>query len=164
MKTKITKDQRRAAMYARIQQHGETLLDLFPNASERDPVKLCKKLRRLELKAQRFAVDLCNGDIQQDADGAFYRQWGRGTVGPFLTSKTNEKEQIEKSLCNLLRMTHSDTVANGFFINQDPRGYALKLSDDYVKGFNNARDAQGKPRLYTDWGGYGILAPDLSND
>jgi hypothetical protein len=39
-------------------------------------------------------------------------------------------------------------TGNAVLINGDPRGYALKLEP-----------AQGLPR---DWGGYGLLAPDLT--
>jgi len=36
----------------------------------------------------------------------------------------------------------------------DPRGYALKLDDEWTRA--NA------PHIHRDWGGYGILAPDLT--
>ena len=39
-------------------------------------------------------------------------------------------------------------------INTDPRGYALKIEDSYVK--------EQKLDIHRDWGGYGILAPDFS--
>lgn len=42
------------------------------------------------------------------------------------------------------------TIPEGFFWNLDPRGYALKI--DPEKG--------GVVGLMTDWGGYGILAPE----
>jgi len=38
------------------------------------------------------------------------------------------------------------------FFNSDPRGYALKIKDDYTRDIT----------IYRDWGGYGILAPDFS--
>jgi hypothetical protein len=31
-----------------VKRHGESLLAAFPNATERDPIALCKKLRRIE--------------------------------------------------------------------------------------------------------------------
>lgn len=40
------------------------------------------------------------------------------------------------------------------FLNGDARGYALKIHDSYVKEHNL--------KIHTDWGGYGIIAPDLS--
>ena len=39
------------------------------------------------------------------------------------------------------------------FVNGDPRGYALKIDDSYVKKFNL--------KIERDWGGYGIIAPDF---
>lgn len=42
------------------------------------------------------------------------------------------------------------------YINFDPRGYALKIDDGIMR-------EQGY-QLMTDWGGYGLIAPDLTND
>lgn len=33
---------------AAVMEHGKQLLAIFPSATERDPVKLCRKLRKLE--------------------------------------------------------------------------------------------------------------------
>ena len=41
-------------------------------------------------------------------------------------------------------------------INGDPRGYALKIDDQIVRDMGLD--------ITTDWGGYGILAPDLTED
>jgi len=41
----------------------------------------------------------------------------------------------------------------GFFINYDARGYALKISDKVVK--------DEKYNISQDWGGYGILSPQI---
>jgi hypothetical protein len=38
------------------------------------------------------------------------------------------------------------------FINFDPRGCALKIKSEAVEGV----------KIYKDWGGNGIIAPDLS--
>lgn len=40
------------------------------------------------------------------------------------------------------------------FWNRDPRGYSLKIDDDFIR--DNARD------FYKDWGGYGIIAPTFT--
>ena len=40
------------------------------------------------------------------------------------------------------------------FINGDPRGYALKIDDEHVKRHNLT--------IHRDWGGYGILAPEIT--
>ena len=40
------------------------------------------------------------------------------------------------------------------FINGDCRGYALKIKDQYVR--------ENNLKIQTDFGGYGLIAPDLS--
>ena len=59
-------------------------------------------------------------------------------------------ERTEKAVVKLL----GDVVP--VYINADPRGYALKIDDKIVR--------DRKLDVYKDWGGYGILAPDLSRD
>jgi hypothetical protein len=43
-----------------------------------------------------------------------------------------------------------------YILNKDARGYALKIDDDYMR--------ENSIALYSDWGGYGIIAPDLTTD
>lgn len=42
------------------------------------------------------------------------------------------------------------------YINRDPRGYALKIDDECKRKYNL--------EIYTDMGGYGILAPEFNGD
>ena len=122
---------KREQMNERIAKHGEHLCIIFPERTIPDPVKLCKSLRRLELKASAITLALCNGTTdQEEADQAL--------------------EKIE----------HAVNAVTGFaragvpvFINRDPRGYALKIEEEWTRA--NA------PRMHRDWGGYGIVAPDL---
>src|SRR3990172_5002755 len=44
-----------------ILSHSRQLLAIFPQATERDPLALCKKLRRIEAKATAIGLQLCNG-------------------------------------------------------------------------------------------------------
>jgi hypothetical protein len=51
---------------------------------------------------------------------------------------------------------------NALYINSDPRGYALKINDDYIR---DHKDDHGSiysylNRMECDFGGYGILCPD----
>ena len=124
-------------IYERIISHGQNLLALFPEATERDPVQLCKKLRRIEGEAERAAIDYCNGVIDADAMDAA------------------ENAALAK-LESLLGFTRAGVPV---FINRDPRGYALKIEDSWVRGYTGKGG-----KIDTDWGGYGILAPDLTND
>ena len=142
-----------------ITRHGESLLAAFPSATEKDPVALCKKLRRVETAANRFATDYCNGDIQADDNNeVFYRHYGRGTNGPFLTEKVDGPEKFLRRVRAILGITSEKAKEIGLFVNLDARGYSLKLSDDWTMGYNS----KAERRIHTDWGGYGILAPDLT--
>jgi len=52
------------------------------------------------------------------------------------------------------------TIPPGFFINGDPRGYALKIDNENPAGLALIR-AVG---LHTDFGGYGILSPEIDGN
>lgn len=91
------------------------------------------KLRRIERDISKFTTAACNGEISERAlDGAIRRTTKR------------------------IAEVFGGKVPAGFFINQDPRGFALKIDDEVV-----GRDHM--PISYTDWGGYGILAPGRSD-
>ena len=113
-----------------IKHHGEQLLAIFPNANERDPVTLCKKLRRVETAASRWNVECCN--------------WR----DPSIEEQEANDAKIYSRVAWLLGTTE------GFIYNKDPRGYALKLNDEWTRTH--------APHIHRDWGGYGILAPDLT--
>ena len=116
-------------MYQDIEQHGQNLLAIFPNSKEQETVKLCKKLRRLENLASNMALDLCNGIMTQHMADI-------------------EHDSIKAKVIKLLGEPANDV----FFINLDPRGYALKLTSEFSKD----------KRILTDWGGFGIIAPDFT--
>lgn len=147
-----TKD--RAAMLRRIEAHGLTLLAIFPNAIERDPVKLCKRLRRIEAEGAAFALRLCNGPEFASED-----------------EQEAEHDRILGKARHLLQPTGG--VAFALFLNQDPRGYALKIEGDWLRqhrsqphpaGVNTDPLGDACRTIHCDWGGYGIIAPDLSQD
>ena len=129
----MTKTER---MYQRITEHGENLKRLFPKCNQRDGVKLCKALRRLEVKAHQAAADWCNGTTRPDGMepeemGEAYARKAAALLGPCAIEGVR-------------------VVFNG-----DARGYALKLE----KKGDDALPPE--VRIYKDWGGYGILAPDF---
>jgi len=131
-----TKKQRQ---YEQIKAHGENLLHLFPNATERDPIALCKKLRRLEAKTSRITTDYCNGDFDAGENG----------------------EKLDAALDPILAKVNAILGNTGknpvpVFVNRDPRGYGLKIDDDWMR--------KTGARLYSDWGGYGIIAPEITGD
>lgn len=122
---------KKEAMYQRIEEHGNKLNKVFDTGIE--PVKLCKKLHSLENKANRLATQYCNGDIQCD-------QW------------EEESLKISYKLADILGLEEDIFPV---FINGDPRGYALKIRDDYMR--------ENNIDLPRDFGGYGLIAPDLTN-
>lgn len=111
--------------------HGLKLQRIFPQTKHSGPVSLYQAIRRLENEAHRLAEQECNQHMPE------------GYV-----------ESRHERILNLL------DARLGFrregipvFINSDPRGYALKIDDKYVR--NHELD------IHTDWGGYGILAPEF---
>ena len=133
MRTTISRIEKKAEMYERIRRHGRALLVIFPNATDKDPVSLCKKLRRLEAKAAALALQNCNVGVPED------EYWIR-------------KEAILTKVQILLGYATSDVPV---FLNGDPRGYALKIDDEWMR--------KTSARLHNDMGGYGIIAPDLES-
>lgn len=119
--------------------------------------KLYEKLRRLELKASRFSEAMCNGTVE-DTD----------EVIKFDSS-------IQAKVLKLLPRLDSTS----FFLNGDPRGYALKLNTtnnlhgekDRPAVLGNPDKHRDKPEtvpdfikennFHRDMGGYGILAPEF---
>ena len=59
------KANKKELLYSRITKHGQDLKRVFNLDPTTDPVKLCKKLLRLENKAHKLATDYCNGDVDQ---------------------------------------------------------------------------------------------------
>jgi hypothetical protein len=117
-----------------IRRHGENIKAIFPAVKDLDAVTLCKKLRRLETKAHRSAEAYCNGKISEEQ---------------------NDKVEaaVLESLDKLLRFKVNSVPV---FVNGDPRGYALKIQDSWVR--------ERGVRIHQDWGGYGILAPEIGKN
>ena len=114
-----------------IYKHGENLLSIF-HLHGVDPYELCRKVHRLELKAHRLTTMLCNE--------------------PNVTEEEQDRES-EKILKSLDKILNFRAQGIPVFINYDPRGYALKIKDKYVREHGLT--------IYQDWGGYGIIAPEF---
>lgn len=121
-------------MYARIKKHGEDIKKIFSLPADTDPIKLCKKLRQYEIKAQRV----------QDIHAA----------GQYEEAAREESILLVGLVVLLLKQTNGNEF--GIFINMDQRGYALKIPDEIVKEKNLT--------IHKDWGGFGIIAPDLNEN
>lgn len=103
----------------------ESLCTTTPRKNGEDILRL---LRRVETRMHRISEGHCNGALEESV---------------------LEKEHAKAY--HLVKKTLGQEPA-GFFINLDPRGYALKIDNSKVTL------PEG---LYRDWGGYGILAPDF---
>ena len=127
---------------AAVRKHGEDLLAIFPEAVERDPVNLCRKLRRLEREGAALGLRLCNGPEYADGDA--------DKIGERILAKVNA----------LL----GNNGAVPVILNRDPRGYAIKIDSDWMQAARRDGKTVGAKGccLHMDWGGYGIIAPDLT--
>lgn len=129
---------KRDRMNEQIKAHGEDLKRAF-DISLVDPDTLARKLHRIELEARRLALDYCNG-----ANNVTTENW---------------EELTEKILAKVDNVTGFKRKGVPVFVNGDARGYALKINNTWVKGYQSKGG-----RIYTDWGGYGILAPEFDGN
>lgn len=93
-----------------------------------NPFELYEILLKAEREARRQTTKECNEAISDEES----EKWSENFI-----------RRLTKNL-------GIDKMPDGFFINYDPRGYALKMKEGTFP--------QG---LWTDWGGYGILAPEF---
>ena len=119
-------------LYHKIEKHGQNLKAVFNLDHNIDPVKLCKRLFRLENKAHKLAVDYCNGDIYADDYG----------------------HETSKILTKVQAILNNKKV---IFVNGDARGYSLKILEEFTTALRNRSNVN----IHRDWGGYGIIAPDF---
>ena len=140
----------KAEMYAAIEQHGKNLLALFPNAKIKEPVALCKALRRLEAKAHKAAENWCNGVPGPNGE----------TVQGVLDYWHAEGERQAEKAVELLGAAAPGNEDIGIIFNGDARGYALKISA-VEHDFCGLPETVECRAVYKDWGGYGIIAPDF---
>ena len=138
---------KREEMNKRIVKHGELLKEIFYLPAYTDPTRLYKKLRRLENKGRKISTQQCNAEIDEDTfddEKAKIKQKLRAILGDLWIG-------APLKYC-LKNPRHPHDLA--LFFNSDPRGYALKFNDEWVR-------EKGYP-IYTDMGGFGIIAPDFS--
>jgi len=98
-----------------------------------DNIALCKKLRHMERKAHQLATDYCNEAMNTE-------KW------------TETSEIILEKVDKVLQFRRQNIPV---FTNSDCRGYTLKIKSEYM--------VDKELELYRDWGGYGLIAPDLTN-
>lgn len=117
----------------RMLRHSFALMRIFPHAAKMyqgQPVTLYKVLHRIEAEAHSWAERCCNEDIPED-------------------KQTRKDASILKRLDAILGFKEAGIPV---FVNGDPRGYALKIDDSYVR--------EHKLEIDRDWGGYGLICPE----
>ena len=144
-------------MYQQIENHGNNLKGIFARKtwgkdclefSQIDPVKLCKKLLRLENKAHHATTCLCNTNTLD------LLELNRFTGYDVKQATEEEQDAFFEAILNKVdKILHFKEKNIPVFINYDPRGYALKIKDDYVR--------EHKLIIHQDFGGYGIIAPEF---
>lgn len=96
-----------------------------------DGKKFSVRLFGLERLADKWAEDYCNGVIPEDVYNV-------------------RKQDITLGVQSLF-----NGKLKGFFVNSDPRGYALKIKSEVLQS------EYADIGLQRDWGGYGLLSPEI---
>lgn len=144
MKTTSHTSERRA-------RHHAALASLTANPFQ-SGLAIWRKLRRVECLASAGAVAYCNGEIFAASNGSkaggIYRHYDFQREGCEAWEAFVTREIIPA-----VARAFGGRIPDGFCVNGDPRGYALKIDKD-----------QGgiiPAGMETDWGGCGILAPEI---
>jgi hypothetical protein len=135
MTTQLTKQQRKAI---RITNHinAIALLANMCGGSKLQPKTISNKLRAIERRANNDAMKYANGEIE-----------------------TGEWDAISEKYYNEVQALFNGNL-QGLKINSDCRGYALKIESEYIA----PSGLYGAIGLNRDWGGYGLLAPEINGN
>jgi hypothetical protein len=115
-----------------------------------DGKKISVALWKLEKEAHDSATAQCNGETY---NGQPFRSFDDGSWDAF-------KDSVTARLAKIL-----GSVPPGFRVNADARGYALKISPDTHGETNPAAvELIRAAELHRDWGGNGILSPEVNID
>lgn len=128
MNAKLTRQSNLAKHYARCTALGLAMGMTNPNGK-----KISLALLKLEHEASAYAVNYCNGDT---------------TMEDFEADSLEISSKVSAIFGKL---------PPGFFVNGDPRGYALKIDNETPEGLALIESIG----LEKDWGGYGILSPEI---
>lgn len=132
MKRMTIKERRKA----QLDRHYKALEALAKHLGVDTPngKRLSVALLKLEREAHKLSEDYCNGDIE-----------------------SSEWHLIQDGITERVKALFGGCDVPGFFVNGDPRGCALKLNNET----NEQRELIADCGLQRDWGGYGLLAPEI---
>lgn len=109
-------------------------------------LSMWRALRRLEREVHSATVAQCNGETYQ---GQPFREYWDPATGA--DSNTSPWQRYLDTVHARISKVFGGQVPPGFFINQDPRGYALKIRPELVPA-----------GMWKDWGSNGILAAEIA--
>lgn len=123
----MKRQERRAIMLQHRERHIAQLKGLGYIYNTMNAIKM------VEHQANWYATQECNGELEE-----------------------GEYDKAMERIENRVKRLFGGALPKGFFINGDPRGYALKLDNEAY----NVDHPSMLPINYRDWGGYMILAPE----
>lgn len=154
MNATLNKRERRAAQ---LLKHYETCERLFsylntPQGSDRaalhpDGKRISVALLKIERDARNAATAQCNGESYNGQPFREEEEWH------------DFKGAIRDAVSRAFGRSHMHPLP-GFLVNGDPRGYALKIDNETPEG----KALIEAVKLHTDWGGYGILSPEIDGN
>lgn len=123
---------------AQLERHYTALANLAKLCGVDNPEgkEIASALKSLERKAHRAALAYCNGDYNYD-----------------------KFETVEKQITKQVQALFNNKL-EGFFVNSDARGYALKIQYDNFRPNGKYESIN----LFKDWGGYGLLSPVIDGN
>lgn len=134
-------DQRRKAHHRALSSLHASPLNSQEEHEQRG-MKMWRKLRCIEAVAHDATTAQCNGERYGSQPYREDDETGNSPLDVFFDGIRADVAKV-----------FGGTLPVGFMINHDPRGYALKLDPDKTTV---------PAGMETDWGGYGILAADIS--
>ena len=147
-----------------LEKHYKNLEDLCNYYGLKvDGKKLSSKLRKLEKEIHQQTTNSCNGVgivggytyYTGQIDDYARREYGHYVKSAYI-DLDNDVTIFDTTIEKLQEQVKKIIPGVPFFINHDARGYALKLKTEDVDKLFKAGI-----RIYTDWGSYGILAPEI---
>ena len=137
----MTKRERRQVQ---LERHYAALVRLAEacGVEKADGKKLSVYLLKQEQEAHKKAEDYCNGLINSE-------EW----------------EAVQDSITERVQKQFNNQLV-GFFVNGDPRGCALKIDDAVMRSgsIKGTESRYATVGISQDWGGYGLLAPEITGD
>lgn len=154
MNAKLNRRERKAAELLEHYARCEALarhLGALPE-SKIDGKRISSQLFRVEREAHQAMEHICSYP-EPFFSPLFKREWD------FNGADENLVDEFKAIIAERVAATLGK-LPPAFFVNGDPRGYALKIDNDKPEG----KALIEAVKLHTDWGGYGILSPEITGD